>query len=139
VNVIEQAEREYVDAVGADRPGEAWILSDRDVWYANPFYRGPAVPHPEDNQEQERMITPGPWETSSNGTDWDVCVAGAGDMIADLRGCDNAEANAKAIAALPQLAEALRLVVGLGCGSDAHMQKVIDRARAALTAAGVTP
>jgi hypothetical protein len=37
------------------------------------------------------------------------------------------------------LAEALRLVVGLGCGSDAHMQKVIDRARAALTAAGVTP
>jgi hypothetical protein len=27
----------------------AWILSDRDVWYNNPLYSGPAVPHPEDD------------------------------------------------------------------------------------------
>jgi hypothetical protein len=24
-----------------------WILSDRDVWYRNPYYKGPAQPHPE--------------------------------------------------------------------------------------------
>jgi hypothetical protein len=28
-----------------DRP---WLLDDRDVWVANPFYSGPPVPHPED-------------------------------------------------------------------------------------------
>ena len=26
----------------------AWILSDRDCWYPNPFYQGPPQPHPED-------------------------------------------------------------------------------------------
>lgn len=42
-----EADEEYVRTVGADLEGQAWILSDRDVWYRNPFYRGPAVPHPE--------------------------------------------------------------------------------------------
>lgn len=32
---------------GADQPEAAWILSDRDVWYPNPAYRGPRQPHPE--------------------------------------------------------------------------------------------
>jgi hypothetical protein len=35
--------------MGAGRPERAWILSDRDVWYRNPFYTGPAVRHPEDD------------------------------------------------------------------------------------------
>jgi hypothetical protein len=34
-----------------DRPEQPWILSDRDVWYANPFYQGPKARHPEDDQE----------------------------------------------------------------------------------------
>lgn len=42
-----EADREYARNVGAQRPHDAWILSDRDVWYRNPAYRGPAVPHPE--------------------------------------------------------------------------------------------
>ncbi|MGZ5078630.1 MAG: hypothetical protein ACXWHZ_03685 [Usitatibacter sp.] len=58
-NVQEQEERDFVvsseaecDAayareIGAHQPERAWILSDRDVWYRNPAYRGPAVPHPE--------------------------------------------------------------------------------------------
>lgn len=32
---------------GAENTDVAWILSDRDVWYANPYYVGPPVPHPE--------------------------------------------------------------------------------------------
>lgn len=52
--------------------------------------------------------TPGPWETSSNGTDWDVCQENAGDMIADLKDCPNAQANARLIAAAPDLLTACR-------------------------------
>ena len=43
------AEREFVAWVGAEDPDDAWILSDRDAWYRNPFYRGPDVPHPEED------------------------------------------------------------------------------------------
>ncbi len=45
------ADREYAANVGAQRPTSAWILSDRDVWYPNPHYQGPAVPHPEDDYD----------------------------------------------------------------------------------------
>jgi len=37
--------------IGAENPDQAWILTDRDVWHANPYYRGPAVRHPEDDPE----------------------------------------------------------------------------------------
>jgi hypothetical protein len=47
------ADREWATEVGRANPDRAWILSDRDVWYANPFYRGPAVRHPEDDQFDE--------------------------------------------------------------------------------------
>ena len=36
---------------GAARPDVAWICTDRDVWHANPFYKGEPVPHPEDGRE----------------------------------------------------------------------------------------
>tara|TARA_R100001015_G_C4510307_1_gene82197 strand:+ start:459 stop:644 length:186 start_codon:yes stop_codon:yes gene_type:complete len=32
---------------GSERPDLAWISTDRDVWYPNPFYKGPPIPHPE--------------------------------------------------------------------------------------------
>jgi hypothetical protein len=48
-----EAEQEYVLNVGRDRRDVAWILSDRDVWYKNPFYDGPKQPHPEDYQGDE--------------------------------------------------------------------------------------
>lgn len=44
-----QADLEYATNVGAERRDVAWILSDRDVWYPNPFYKGPPQPHPEDD------------------------------------------------------------------------------------------
>lgn len=44
---IAQADAEYATNVGAQRRDVCWILSDRDVWYRNPYYKGPAEPHPE--------------------------------------------------------------------------------------------
>lgn len=47
----DDAEREYTWNVGRERSDSEWILSDRDVWYRNPFYTGPKGRHPEDNDE----------------------------------------------------------------------------------------
>ena len=46
-----QAEREWVRNVADDRSDEPWLLSDRDVWYKNPAYRGPEVPSLDDCYE----------------------------------------------------------------------------------------
>jgi hypothetical protein len=46
-----EADREWVVNVGRDRPDQAWILSDRDVWHRNPAYSGPPVPHPEEDPD----------------------------------------------------------------------------------------
>jgi len=35
--------------IGAANPEAAWVLTGRDVWHANPYYKGPAVPHPEED------------------------------------------------------------------------------------------
>lgn len=42
------ADQEVALEMGRECPERAWILSDRDVWYRNPFYQGPPVPPPED-------------------------------------------------------------------------------------------
>lgn len=39
--------RDEARDLGSRRPEQAWVLTDRDVWMKNPYYRGPAVPHPE--------------------------------------------------------------------------------------------
>ena len=44
-------DREGAAERGYANPELAWVLSDRDVWYANPYYRGPKVPHPEDDSD----------------------------------------------------------------------------------------
>jgi len=68
MNIQEQEERDFVVAtdadwdraeaseIGAQNPAQAWILTDRCVWHANPYYVGEIVPHPEDDYalEQER-------------------------------------------------------------------------------------
>ena len=38
---------------GEANPDQAWILTDRDAWHANPFYEGPEVRHPEDYDYDE--------------------------------------------------------------------------------------
>jgi len=35
--------------LGEENPDRPWVLTDRDIWHPNPFYKGPPVPHPEDN------------------------------------------------------------------------------------------
>ena len=35
---------------------QAWILSDRDVWYANPNYKGLPMPHPEYEEYEENEV-----------------------------------------------------------------------------------
>lgn len=52
MSIIAQADRQYAETVGSERPDLAWILSDRDVWYRNPYYKGPPQPHPEDDDER---------------------------------------------------------------------------------------
>lgn len=39
---------EFARNVGRDDTTRAWILTPFDSWERNPFYRGPAVRHPED-------------------------------------------------------------------------------------------
>jgi len=48
-----QADLEYSRNVGFDNQDRAWILSDRDVWYPNPFYTGPKQLHPEDDHYED--------------------------------------------------------------------------------------
>lgn len=52
---LAEGDRQFAEAVGAQRQEQAWILSDRDVWYRNPFYRGPAVPHPEEDHDYDDL------------------------------------------------------------------------------------
>ena len=46
--------REWVHIVGRQRPECAWLCSDYDTWEKNPFYYGPAVPHPESDEAREK-------------------------------------------------------------------------------------
>lgn len=74
-NVQEQEERDFrvsseaeVDAyeanlAGYERKDQAWILSDRDVWYANPYYKGPPQRHPEDYDYEEDEVSAEPTST----------------------------------------------------------------------------
>ena len=41
------AVRQWAQVAGERRPDQAWLLHDRDIWVANPWYRGAPEPHPE--------------------------------------------------------------------------------------------
>jgi hypothetical protein len=45
-----EAVAEYALNVGRESIEDAWILSPFDTWERNPFYSGPAQPHPEDDR-----------------------------------------------------------------------------------------
>ena len=49
--------------LGAANPDQAWVLTDRDVWHANPYYVGPEVPHPEDEYGLEAMYAERDWDS----------------------------------------------------------------------------
>jgi|TARA_R110000823_G_C15624187_1_gene467915 hypothetical protein len=44
---VSEYDRAEAELGGQDYPERAWLLSMRDVWYANPCYSGPPVRHPE--------------------------------------------------------------------------------------------
>jgi hypothetical protein len=48
-----ELDRDDATLAGHSRTKQAWILSDRDVWYRNPYYIGPPVRHPDDYCEGE--------------------------------------------------------------------------------------
>ncbi len=65
--LMRESDRTYAYGLGSDRPNVAWILSDRDVWYANPCYIGPKVGHPEDYADMDDwQIPPVPAFVSSH-------------------------------------------------------------------------
>lgn len=90
--------------------------------------------------------TPGPWEISENAAgDIDICEPGAGDMLADLTGCPNAEANATLMIAAPTMLETLRSIAMIAsCApnddperADQEFEKIMNMAnRAVKTAMG---
>jgi hypothetical protein len=69
-------DREEAREKGAANPDQAWICTDRDVWHANPFYKGPKVPHPEDydlgDLEVKIPYIPLAWEARLLDTQEDV-------------------------------------------------------------------
>jgi hypothetical protein len=54
--------REFAANAGRENPDWAWLLHDWDVWVANPFYQGPPVRHPEDDDGfgETSPMTPAP-------------------------------------------------------------------------------
>lgn len=42
---------EFAFNAGSERADQAWLLNENDVWVRNPYYRGPAVSHPEADDE----------------------------------------------------------------------------------------
>ncbi len=60
MSLMQEADAQYAHEKGRDSRQSAWILSDRDVWYRNPFYQGPAVPHPEDYEDYDAQADFGP-------------------------------------------------------------------------------
>lgn len=42
---------EFAHNAGMDNSNRAWLLDNRDVWVRNPFYSGPTVSHPEDDNQ----------------------------------------------------------------------------------------
>ena len=42
---------QYAAAYGEADPTRAWVLTPYDTWERNPYYQGPPVRHPEDDQD----------------------------------------------------------------------------------------
>lgn len=60
---VSEGELDRIEAkiLGVQKPESPWILTDRDVWHSNPAYRGPEMPHPED-EAGWMLVEAGEWE-----------------------------------------------------------------------------
>lgn len=52
-HVASESELDLAEAYerGAANPEAAYVLTGRGMWHNNPYYSGPAVPHPEDDSD----------------------------------------------------------------------------------------
>lgn len=84
--------------------------------------------------------TPAPWSTSClpNGTEWTVSFED-GDMLADLTGCPNEAANARLIAAAPELLAALQKIDANAAESVDWIRRVARQAIAKATGEDFNP
>ncbi len=66
---------EFAHNAGQDHPESAWLLTDRDVWVANPNYTGEPVPHPESGddgyEDDGQPSTYEEYQDLYGGDDWD--------------------------------------------------------------------
>lgn len=62
------SDRNEALARGQDNPDRAWVLTGADVWHRNPYYQGPPVPHPEEDEPEEY----GPWLPYNRPTDDEI-------------------------------------------------------------------
>lgn len=53
VSTDAEVDREDARLIGERRPEQDWILSDRDVWYPNPYFKGVRGPHPEEGNNED--------------------------------------------------------------------------------------
>ena len=51
-------DRAAASEIGSANTTQAWVLTDRDVWHRNPYYQGPPVRHPEDDQDDNGPAVP---------------------------------------------------------------------------------
>jgi hypothetical protein len=80
-----EAVAEFGWNAGMDRPEEAWLLHDWDVWVKNPHYAGPPVPHPESDWEgpyEEEGVEPPGFDSPSRADEWKS--GGAAEMDDDI-------------------------------------------------------
>lgn len=75
---MQEADAEHALNVGKQHQTQAWILSDRDVWYRNPFYQGPPQPHPEDEVHLDEIGDHDQFDDGDLCTT--VCVTGCEDQ-----------------------------------------------------------
>lgn len=86
----------------------------------------------------ETKHTPGPWRRSHESIDpeWDIVIAQHGVIVANVNACGQREANARLIAAAPELLEALEVCAdALNPENCYDIPKAADKARAAIAKA----
>lgn len=81
--------------------------------------------------------TPGPWKFSFEGVDpeWAIVTNAHGLIVANVNADSRQEANARLIAAAPELLEALRGVVAMQYSKPSFLAASMEQARAAIAKA----
>ena len=79
--------------------------------------------------------TPGPWSADKWATGWTVSAPDSHYSVCHLEGCNNADANARLIAAAPDLLAALEKAADY-MGEMGYPEDILEHARAALAKAG---